>query len=138
MKEVIKWEDIDCIAEIEVSDDTPSLDFRVYEITGHSQNKDGEWSVPLFEKKGAQSSEELTENIDEAQTLIRGYIKWDSCSHIYFGDEEGYIHVCGGKSWFNLMEAIKRIWAIAREKLPREHSADMFDLELFKTEPPNQ
>lgn len=136
MKQIIKWEDIDCVAEIEVSDDTPSLNFSVYEIVGRCEDKNGEWTKPFYEKKGAKSSDDTTENLAEAQTLIHGYIKWDACSHIYFGDEEGYIHVCGGESWFQLMEAIKRIWAIACEKLPREHSAEMFDSKLLPLNQP--
>lgn len=130
--EILDWSDIDCVARIEIKKDAPSLEFEVFEITAHSQDKNGGFTVKNYERKGATSSDGITENLDEAQTLIRGLIKWDACSHVTFGDEKGYIHLCGGRSWFNFMKATERIWDIAMKELPREHSKDMFDLELFK------
>lgn len=121
---IIKWEDIDCVARVE--NDGLSLNFAVFEIIANDN------AGELYEKKGATSSEHWTHNIDEAQTLIKGIIKWDACSHVTFGDEEGYIHLCGGRSWFVFQEVVKRIWEIAMKELPQEHSKDMFDLELFK------
>lgn len=127
----IQWEDIGCVVRIEIEKDTPSLEFEVFEIMGRGQDTFGNFTIPLYEKKGAKSSNDETENLDEAQTLIKGLIKWDVCSHVTFGDETGYIHLCGGRSWFNFQEAVKRIWEIAMKELPQEHSKDMFDLELF-------
>lgn len=120
---IITWEDIECVAKI--NKENNSLDFEVYEIIGCLEDK------MYFKKKGAKSSDNTTDKIDEAQTLIKGFIKWDACSHVTFGDEDGYIHLCGGYSWFVLQEVIKRIWEIAMKELPQEHSKEMFDLELF-------
>jgi hypothetical protein len=127
---VINWEDIDCTVRLKKDDN--SLEFEVFEIMGKYENeKTGKYDKPIYERKGANSSEDETENLDEAQTLLRGIIKWDACSHVYFGDDEGYIHLCGGRSWFVFQQAVKRIWEIAIKELPQEHSKDMFDLELF-------
>lgn len=40
---------------------------------------------------------------DGTDLYLRGFIKWDLCSHYYFGEDEnpGYLHLCGP-------EAIKR------------------------------
>jgi hypothetical protein len=85
----------------------------------------------LSQKPLNDITEDETENLDEAQTMVKGLIKWDACSHIYFGDKDGYLHLCGGRNWFCFQEAIKRIWEIAIKELPQDHSKDMFDIELF-------
>jgi len=128
MKE-LDWEDINCVARIKKEEH--SLEFWVYEVIGHSADNKGGFTVKNFEKKGSTSSQDDTSNLDEAHPMFRGLIKWDACSHVNFGDEDGYIHLCGGRSWFTFMEAQKRIWQISMKELPQEHSKGMFDLELF-------
>jgi len=51
---------------------------------------------------------------------VKAYIKWDGCSHLYFGEGEpadGYLHLCG-KSYFdkhcNLLQAL---WDICSKKI---------------------
>ena len=130
MKEIKDWSDINFTVLFEKESDIPALDFKVFEITARTKDeKTGEYTVPNYEIEGAVSSEELTEKIEEAKSYFRGHIKWDACSHVYFGDEGGYLHLCGGMSWKNLMEVMRRVWEYACEKLPEEHSKDMFDLE---------
>lgn len=125
---VIEWPDIRCTARIEI--DNNSLKFEVFEITGNLPDKNGDYTINLYQRKGARLSDDA-EELDEAQPLFRGFVKWDACSDVYFGDEGGYIHLCGGESWFAFMKAVERIWDIAMKELPQDHSADMFDLELF-------
>ena len=128
MKEIKDWSDINFTVVFEKESDTPVLDFKVFEITARGQDeKTGEYTVLNYEKEGA--TEERTEELEEAHTYFRGSIKWDACSHVYFGDEDGYLHLCGGMNWKNLMEVMRRVWEYACEKLPEEHSKDMFDLE---------
>lgn len=131
MKRIEKWDDINCHAEIEIDSDVPTMKFSVFEVAATSMDEKGN-KVPYYKRKEATGGMDMTENLEEAQALLSGYIKWDACSHVTFGDENGYIHLCGGISWFNLIESIKRIWEIARKTLPEEHSTSMFDLELFK------
>ncbi len=85
-------------------------EFKCYEVTGHYADDNGKYTKNIYEKEGAKSSEDTTENIDEAQTLVRGVVKWDGCSHYTFGDEDGYIHLCGGSNVKNLSEIIKKIY----------------------------
>lgn len=127
MKKIIEWDDIDCTVRLEMEE--ISMRFEVFEVQGMAEGDEpGVYCVPLYERKGAESSNDNTESLDEAQPLLRGSIGWDACSHVYFGDN-GYIHLCGGRSWLNFMEATKRIWEIAKKELPKEHSKDMFDLD---------
>lgn len=112
------------------------MDFEVFEMVAWGKDeKTGEYTEIEYERKGATASHDTTNSLEEAQTLIMGRIKWDACSHVTFGDKDGYIHLCGGRSWFYLIEVIKRIWGIALKELPQDHSKDMFDMELFTTPP---
>lgn len=106
------WEDIQCEAvfTLHKREFGQSLDFAVYEVLGESEGE------RYYEGKGGCGwDDKATTDIKNANTLFRGYIKWDACSHVYFGDDDGYIHVCGFHSWKNLHEAIKRVWNFATE-----------------------
>jgi hypothetical protein len=49
-----------------------------------------------YERKGDFSPmHDPTKELDEAQRLVEGMIKWDGCAHYNFGDENGYLHLCG-------------------------------------------
>lgn len=68
------------------------IEFEVYEVVGWEMK-----GARLYEKKGAEvlPTIEHTTVIEEAATFIRGWIKWDGCSHFWFGDENQYLHLCG-------------------------------------------
>ena len=109
-KEIIEWDDISCTAVFEFENNPlPSLNFYIYEITGVEISKNRK----TYEKIGAISSEDETYGLENAQTLLKGYIKWDGCSHVSFGDKDGNIHLCGDHSWKIIHEAIKRVWNYA-------------------------
>ena len=95
-------------------------DFKAYEIIGHEQGDNNKFDVPMYEMKGAKSSDETTKNIEEAQTLISGVVKWDGCSHYTFGDKDGYIHLCGNQSIKNIIQAIKKIYNRSGELMERK------------------
>lgn len=48
-------------------------------------------------------------DINEADLVLKGCIKWDGCSHINFGDESGYIHLCGKAHWINFIEMLPKV-----------------------------
>jgi len=55
------------------------------------------------------------------ELYLRAYIKWDSCCHFHFGDEDGYLHLCGAEHIKQHFAIIKRVYAKAFEvmgKLP--------------------
>lgn len=128
MKKTIHWDEIGYTAVIDIENEN-RMEFEVYKITANGEDANGNFTVRNYKRQGAKTSDDMTENLSEAQTAFEGYIKWDACSHVTFGDEDGYLHLCGGRSWKNIIEAINRIWKIAEEKLPKDHSRDMFDID---------
>lgn len=52
-----------------------------------------------------------TADIDEADAAVAGWVKWDGCSHLIFGEErQGYLHLCGIEGW----DAFGAAWAAMR------------------------
>lgn len=106
-KELIEtYEDIDLT--VKYSYEEHWVDFEAYEIVARGQNENKSFDVLQYEKKNGNN--EWVENIEEAQTLIHGAVKWDGCSHFYFGDENGYIHICGKRPMKNLIKAMEEIY----------------------------
>jgi len=92
-----KYEDIGFTVVYEIEEAFKlSVNFKVYEIIGHQEGQSGNFDVPYYEGiGGCGSDDKSTTNIGKANTYMTGMVKWDGCSHYYFGDEEGYIHLCG-------------------------------------------
>lgn len=67
-----------------------TIDFFAAEVIGRSDD-----GTKYYSRKGAQSSEDDTDNFEEAARYVSGSVKWDGCSHYYFGDEDGYLHLHG-------------------------------------------
>jgi hypothetical protein len=67
-------------------------EFEVYEIIARDT-----LGKPFFQSKENLNDQVSLEDIKNAQTYLKGSIKWDSCSHFFFGDPDnsGYIHLCG-------------------------------------------
>lgn len=94
-----------------------SVDFKVYEIIGEQGKK---FDIPIYEGIGGCGfDDKSTPDIKKANTYMTGRVKWDGCSHYYFGDE-GYIHLCGKgyiKSHAEIVEKVyKRCGEIMEEK----------------------
>lgn len=54
------------------------------------------------------------------EKYLHGMIKWDSCSHLYFGmDEErdGYLHLCGVRSFRDHVALLKFLYELAFERM---------------------
>lgn len=62
----------------------------------------------------------------EPELYLSCYIKWDSCSHFYFGekDEEGnpdgYLHLCGVEHYKRQAELLAYLYKRAFEEMGRE------------------
>lgn len=102
-------ESLNVVIEYEYDDDPYSASFKCWEIVGHSEDEvTKEFTVPLFQDKE-------NENVDDyhnAENYIRGMVKWDGCSHYYFGDPEnsGYLHLCGKDYIEQLQKIVKHIY----------------------------
>jgi hypothetical protein len=97
-----------------------SFEFETFEHTGTEQNPEtGEYDVVLYEE--ATEGPGLlggTADIAKAARYVHGFIKWDGCSHLYFGDDDGYLHVCGSRNWVQLTKTLDAVLALARSALP--------------------
>ena len=129
---IYKWEDIGLECYVEYKDGV--VDFKMYEVT-YSKDLSGVFTTPEYELKQTEAKFDRddvggtvnnTKDIKLAQKFIKGIIKWDGCSHVYFGDE-GYIHICGGYNWRNFIEANKRIFNLAKEYFQEPNQVDEFN-----------
>ena len=132
METLFDWPDIDIVATMSFSDGDAHVDFACYEVVAWSADSNGRYTVKEFERKGAEQSLDGTvtiDRLDEAQPLFHGMIKWDACSHVYFGgaDNAGYIHLCGAEKWQALQLALERIFAEAGKLLKRGHNDEFFE-----------
>lgn len=82
-----------------------SINFSVHDIVYFD---DGE---PVFEGiGGCGADEKSTKDVNIANAYIKGIIKWDGCSHVYFGDNEGYIHLCGSSDFTRIGKLLNTVY----------------------------
>ena len=93
---LLYWDDLSVTARFQTSSGIQplSLDFCIYDITG----RDGETRL--------YSNQRLPE-IPFDSPDVRGFIKFDGCSHLYLND--GYIHLCGVDEWKRFIAILERI-----------------------------
>lgn len=75
---------------------TASVEFECYEWMAVDEK-----DTPQYELKGSGNGfGDCMPDISKAETYITGVVKWDGCSHFYFGgsDNDGYLHLCGKDS----------------------------------------
>jgi len=65
----------------------------------------------------------------DCEPYLSAYIKWDSCCHFHFcdlsfGDENGYLHLCGAEYIKQHFAVIKRVYAKAFEVMGRQPEPD--------------
>lgn len=112
----IEWDDIDIVATF-VFEGSVTVNFACYEIVAREADKNGEFTIHVFVTEGPQ---DRRRDMREAKPLIRGCIGWDACSHVYFGEEDGYIHMCGKETWIQVTECLSRVFKQAGEMLVEE------------------
>ena len=61
-----------------------------------------------------------TKDIREATPDVRAYMKWDSCEHFWFGDEDGYMHLCGVADLREHIALIKHMYKKSFELMGKE------------------
>lgn len=56
-----------------------------------------------------------------APNVMNGFVKWDGCSHFYFGDPEndGYLHLCGSWHLRKFTWAVEEVFRIAEREVPQ-------------------
>ena len=61
----------------------------------------------------------------EYEQYVAGVIKWDGCSHIWFGETDdssnysGYLHLCGKLYWDRHVEMMNKLYELASRKIAK-------------------
>ncbi len=82
------------------------MEFEVYEVGGGEENKEtGKYDVPC-----------------NLELYLTGAIKWDGCSHIWFGEKEegkqdGYLHLCGKYCWEKHNKMMNALFELAAKTI---------------------
>lgn len=61
-----------------------------------------------------------TDNIpSDYEKYLNGTIKWDGCSHIWFGgeDRDGYLHLCGKHYFDKHCKLLQAMWDICSKRI---------------------
>lgn len=110
----------DLNAVITYTAESHSLKFAAYEQGGwDAERVPGELAGLWFERRGADNSMDQVQDIALAQPMMTGFIKWDGCSHYYFGDSDGYLHLCGGAYVRQFAALTTAIFDLAAEKVEK-------------------
>ena len=100
---------------------TITIAYEVRDLVGY-RVEDNDKETPLYPTIGATSSDDQTTDIDKAERLIHGFIKWDGCSHNYFST---YQHECDRKGLVRLGGIFARLFDLAIELMP--HAREYLD-----------
>lgn len=73
------------------------------QITGPGFQADRGWT-----KKGGFNNMDLVYDPHDAERYLAGYVKWDGCQEIDFGD--GHMHLCGPEGVEHLSQTLIRIF----------------------------
>jgi hypothetical protein len=61
----------------------------------------------------------------EKELYLEGTVKWDGCSHVWFGEkdekgnQDGYLHLCGKYYWDLHSELMTKVYDYAANNIPR-------------------
>lgn len=88
------------------------LDFTAREGT---QQDDGSCSYAYFDQAGVQH---FTDDFALGEQFVSGTIKWDGCSHLNFGVDNGYLHLCGGRHVATLAALLVHMYRLAASEVP--------------------
>lgn len=101
-----------------------SLAFDAKEIVAYAE---GDLSRPEFEYFDHEGRQEFTPEFERGDRFVEGCIKWDGCAHVNFGDENGYLHLCGFKYAQRVGDVLRAAFEYAAAHVPAfDHScADM-------------
>lgn len=118
-KDGVEMKDEDLHRLVVDADGTPNFLLWVSEKRSHSI------TVEVYEVMGLvgkfSDSQDFTEPSD-VELYLTAYIKWDGCSHVWFGEEEkgtptGYLHLCGKWCWNKHTRLMYELWDFASENI---------------------
>lgn len=102
------------------------IDWKAYLVDGYQETEDGngEFTVPIYERAEPNPSLETTPVLSEAAVFAAGMIKWDGCFQFRF---PGHLHFDGkADALAALTGVVEAVFATAAEHMPA------FDEELAR------
>ena len=133
MAEIHDWDihylpDCECFLRLWAgdSDEPTSVYLQVFDgACWTPPNGQADWpdwvAYRVNKKNWKRSGDDLSVNeeedinliLDRAESTLKAQIKWDGCSHFNFGDENGYLHICGVREGVKLALLIEHCFEIA-------------------------
>ena len=78
-----------------------SITFNVYEVNSWIENKEtGVFDVP-----------------SDTELYLKAYMKWDGCYHFWFGESDGYLHLCGNSYVKSHIDVMNKCIEFAKTKI---------------------
>jgi hypothetical protein len=86
------------------------------EFTVQVEASDYSMNCVVYKATGWTMGNEIIED----EKYLSAYIKWDGCSHFWFGDEDKYQHLCGKTAVDNHCKVLQAVWELAENStIPR-------------------
>lgn len=95
------------------------VELTVREVGGWEE---GDPNKPTFDDGNGNAVEQ-----EKALVYLRVLIKWDGCSHVYFGGSPGYLHLCGSFNWKKHVKLMEWIYKEAEKLLPQLKDEDPWE-----------
>jgi hypothetical protein len=105
---------------IYLSDDTSGTTFWLEDV----KVEEFRWEFKVYESRCYSATFEELEP-DDIDLYVSGTIKWDGCSHVYFGTVDdktgydGYIHLCGAGCWEDHVKLMSYLWSKAPSNIAK-------------------
>lgn len=99
-----------------------SNDFPVFKIEIEDPGEYRETSFNAVVSEITSWEADDTKTPFDIEPYLKCYIKWDSCSHLWFDDKDGdpYYHFCGARSFIHHTELLNYLYNLAFEEMGRE------------------
>ena len=107
-----------------------SVEFFAAEILSLGKASDQDEFYPEYWQKGASGYPcDNAQSFENAERYVDGFVKWDGCSHVRFGDENAQLHVCGKSAFDKLATVLAAIYERCGE-LMQAQGTDLLDDEF--------
>lgn len=94
------------------------------EIEERGQYRDTSFNAEVFEITSWEADDAKTPC--DLELYLSCYIKWDSCSHVWFGEkddkdrQDGYLHICGAEYFKRHCDLMNYLYNLAFDEMGRK------------------
>ena len=105
-------------------------------VIEENEYKDSSFNAKVYEVNGWEL--DIANTPVELELYLSCYIKWDSCSHLWFGEKDdegiqsGYLHLCGADSFIKHTDLLNYLYYLAFKSMNKEpyDKQDVWPLDL--------